>query len=201
MFIVFEGIDGVGKSTLMNEVAIALSNKVNQDVCLTRFPKRHSDPNHDPRKLLFSKQYARAAVVNYEQMIQYSSEIANTKDIIICDRWVYSSWAYQWRMGSVYLGNAAFEHLALFIDHPDLLVYCHAPLPICRYRVISRDGLHSADLGLLTEHNYKELRAGYNIALSTKIGGKCPKKVLSLDTSGNIEDLVTKVLAEIEALS
>lgn len=198
MFIVFEGIDGVGKSTLMNQVAIALSNKVNEDVHLTRFPKRNSDRDFDPRKLLFSKQYIRAAIVNYQQMVTYSLSLVDNTDYVIADRWIYSSWAYQWRMGNVQLNSPGFESIAKFIAAPDLLVYCHAPLHTCRYRIISRDGLESPDLDFLTEHNFNELRAGYNVALSTMIGGKCPKKVLSLDTSGKIEDLVSKVLAEID---
>lgn len=200
MFLVFEGVDGVGKSSIMNQVAIALSSIMNQDVHLTRFPKRHHNDNLDPRKLLFTKQYHRAALVNYEQMADYSREIANTKDIILCDRWIYSSWAYQGRMGKVDLADKTFERLALFIDHPDLVIYCHAPLATCRHRVITRDGVDSPDLDFLTPHNYNELRAGYNLALSTRIGGKCPKKVLSLETSGKIEDLVNIVLAEINKI-
>lgn len=200
MFIVFEGLDGVGKSSIMNHAAIALSNKVNEDVVLTRFPKRNCDPSLDPRKLLFNKLYPMAAQVNYDQMINYSKFIANSKSIIMCDRWVYSSWAYQWRMGGVDLPSAEFEEKAQHIAAPDLLVYCHAPMAISRFRVITRDGLSSPDLGLLTPHNYKELRAGYNVALSTRIGGKCPNKVLSLETSGILADLVNTVLAEINKL-
>ncbi len=101
MFIVFEGIDGAGKSTQISLLEAYLRAKTTKDIILTREPGG-TKVAEQIRTLLFTQDiddrltelflYIAARRENFLKTIKSPIE---EQSIVICDRFIYSTIAYQ----------------------------------------------------------------------------------------------------------
>lgn len=101
MFIVLEGIDGSGKTTQLNKIKEYVAKEFpNKDIIFTREPGGLD--NHigeELREVILNNEmddYTRAllyAASRYEHQLKIKEWIADNK-IVICDRYIYSSLAY-----------------------------------------------------------------------------------------------------------
>lgn len=102
MFITFEGVDGCGKSTIANEVFKLLKDE-NKEVILTREPGGVKIAE-DIRKILLNKEYTSLdertetllfAASRRQHLVEKVWPALNKGKIVICDRYIDSSLAYQ----------------------------------------------------------------------------------------------------------
>lgn len=101
MFIVLEGIDGSGKTTQLNKIKEYVAKEFpNKDIIFTREPGGLD--NHigeELREVILNNEmddYTRVllyAASRYEHQLKIKEWIADNK-IVICDRYIYSSLAY-----------------------------------------------------------------------------------------------------------
>ena len=101
MFIVLEGIDGSGKTTQLNKIKEYVAKEFpNKNIIFTREPGGLD--NHigeELREVILNNEmddYTRAllyAASRYEHQLKIKEWIADNK-IVICDRYIYSSLAY-----------------------------------------------------------------------------------------------------------
>lgn len=102
LFIVVEGIDGAGKSTQIKNIVDDISKKCpNKKVILTREPGGTDNPlGEQIRELLLNNKmedHTRTllyAASRYEHQIKIKKWLEEGH-IVICDRYIYSSMAYQ----------------------------------------------------------------------------------------------------------
>lgn len=103
MFIVFEGIDGCGKSTLSELFVQKLKSIVPNEIVLTNEPNKNTDFGADIRNIL--KKYDGKLSDLTEVLLFYASRTEHIKNVIlpalkenkivVSDRYYYSSLAYQ----------------------------------------------------------------------------------------------------------
>ncbi|MFW6121242.1 MAG: dTMP kinase [Petrotogales bacterium] len=143
MFIVIEGIDGTGKTT----VSKILHNKINNSI-LTKTPN-----NSQIRDILFSNNdlpnqadYHLFMADMYD--VDYNIVRPNLSDgnTVICDRWYYSTHIYQ--LGEL-RENTDFTE-------PDILVVLDIPIKIAMERIKGLDKYEKSDLT-----KWEDRRANY----------------------------------------
>lgn len=103
-FIVFEGVDGAGKSTILEKVTQKINEKYNNIVFATREPGGASNAQAESIRSFFISQleafdpitlaYLYAASRN-EHILKTVIPMVNDGKIVISDRFVYSSYVYQ----------------------------------------------------------------------------------------------------------
>lgn len=141
MYIVFEGIDGAGKTTLMEKVAEWLREKVTVKVherCEPTKGFEKSLPLRDP--LIFIDDDA-ALALSYalDRLIIHDDVKWFLKggDIVLSDRSYISSLVYQKDTDFV-------REINKYALKPDLIVFLDVPSEIARERIIQRDGIEKA---------------------------------------------------------
>ncbi len=100
--IVFEGIDGVGKTTIALELKKALKNKGIPVIFYEDYESKH--PGFDPLKSLVKKIPITGSHLFYLASSIYKSQIIKKllkKHWVICDRYFYSTNAYHKAKGSI----------------------------------------------------------------------------------------------------
>lgn len=121
MFIVFEGIDGAGKSTLTELTAQWL-----EDVCPTKKiltthePYRSSSPEPGIDPLLWyciDRQY---------HIRDYIAPALKRGDIVLCDRYYHSTAAYQSEGGDLWMSHAIAQRFAQKCI-PDMFFWVRTP--------------------------------------------------------------------------
>jgi dTMP kinase len=146
MFIVFEGIDGAGKSTLIKNFKEYLDSQ-NISCIVTAEPrgeqlgadlyklvKEHKI--HDQISLLFL-----IAAARRERLKRVILPALKRGDWILCDRWIYSTIAYQQGIYNLdpYLISVTNQAATDGLE-PDRVVWLNTPLQTCLDRVLERDG-------------------------------------------------------------
>ena len=138
-FISFEGIDGSGKSTQINNIKQKLKNKTKRDIVYTREPGGTTEAENI-RKILLNPDiklnYAKTTEIlllvasryeHYNNLIEPSIELGK---VVICDRYSDSTLAYQCHQNkklkkffltlSKSLLNNAIPNLTILLDlHPE----------------------------------------------------------------------------------
>ena len=95
MFIVFEGIDGTGKSTIAKKLAMELE-KEGYEVFLTQEPTKTWIGEDVRRAIEEEKNGFTQALLFFADRAEHVQDIEKNKEkIVICDRYVYSTFAYQ----------------------------------------------------------------------------------------------------------
>lgn len=98
MIIIFEGLDGAGKTTIINQLAQRLDNAV-----VLRFPNRNdTTTGKEISEILNHKQNTyskhRLSTLCLEQIyesIDYILEVSNSNRIVLIDRFILSNYVYQ----------------------------------------------------------------------------------------------------------
>jgi dTMP kinase len=143
LFVVFEGIDGSGKSTQIGRVAdeIRRWNKY-QDIVLTREPTwkaRDIKQRLERERDAFSNGVPMAAGYIADRA-EHWGEIRNDLElnrVVLCDRYVLSTLTYQSTQGVDVL-QLANDHFRLGIGRPDITFYLALSPDEAERRIVAR---------------------------------------------------------------
>ncbi|MDP9018507.1 MAG: dTMP kinase [Candidatus Eremiobacteraeota bacterium] len=171
MFISFEGIEGCGKSTLMNGLADAL-RAMDVPVVTTREPGG-TDVGDRIRAIFLDfpgriEPFAEALLINASRthLVSHVIEPALEEGMtVLCDRFTDSTLAYQG-----YGRGLALEMLEPLCDaatlglHPDLTFIIDIPVELSRRRVAERTGTVAKNADRMESEDdafYERVRQGY----------------------------------------
>ncbi|MGB2742811.1 MAG: dTMP kinase [Cognaticolwellia sp.] len=189
MFIVIEGLDGVGKSTITKALAIEIDavilatpgakfNNIRSELELI-----YKD-NHQARQLFYM-----STVVNISEQAR---ELINKGKNVIVDRYWLSTQVYhQWKSENHHFGLADVENSLLV---PDVTLYLQLPLEQRKQRLLSRKNNTTEDNLTLIEAIDIELNNLYLQYSATSITGKWVK----VDTSKTIDEIVNNICKELK---
>lgn len=153
LFIIIEGIDGLGKSTLSQSLAEVLDAKLVQMPGPLRAHLNNPDIPREDHLALFTAD----RLITYHEVILPA---LNEGRHVVCDRYSLSTYAYQ---SAVHGGEQVLKGL----KYPaDILLYLQGPLELSASRRESRGNSSSA----LEEYEKKlaDTKARYDHAVQTK---------------------------------
>ncbi len=144
-FVVFEGPDGAGKSTVITEVARRL-REAGADVIQTREPG--GSPAAEAMRDLLMQQQTQAAPVLSQLLLITAARIDHLERIIrpalqrgatvLCDRYVDSSYIYQCRLGGVPVSQLDQLNALLNVEPPTLRLFFELPVEVAIARMSAR---------------------------------------------------------------
>lgn len=193
MFVTFEGIDGSGKTSLLQ----ALAERMGKDrLCLTREPG-DSDLGKSLRKIVLDEKTkgldARAELFLFlADRAQHVAEVIRPAlergKIVFCDRYTDSTLAYQGDARG--LGQdrlIGLNTLASYGLEPDLTFLLDLPVDVARSRMQQRKGAHCQE-GRFDGYDasfHETVRAGF-LALAKRYSAR----FCVLDATHSLPDLV-----------
>lgn len=198
VFITFEGPEGAGKTTLINQLKPALEQIVKTELMLTREPGGNViaekirdiilDKNHtamDPRTeaLLY-------AAARRQHLVDKVLPALAKGNIVLCDRFVDSSIAYQGYARQIGVqGITDINRFATDDKQPDITFYLDLDVEIGlnRIRQNRSDEINRLDLETLDFH--QTVRQGY-----LAIANQNTKRVVVLDATQTTEKLLQECL-------
>lgn len=146
MFVVFEGPDGSGKTTAIQSVA-AYFRAQGRAVLHTREPGG-SEAAEAMRELLMQSSLRDAPVISQLLLIT-AARLAHLKqsiepaldrgELVLCDRYVDSSFVYQCDVGGVPTETLTALNRTLNIRKPDLRLFFELPADVALSRLAQRD--------------------------------------------------------------
>lgn len=138
MLIVFEGINGSGKTELSREVARKL------DCHWTKEPRFFTSEEAHAENACMSDEFAREARFLKDRLMHQSEIRKDPSRVVICDRYIWSGLAYSlvYSKSCTPLLSAIYSDPELFVQ-PDLYIYLATPVRDCTKR---RPDLHFGDL-------------------------------------------------------
>ena len=171
MFIVFEGLDGCGKTTQIELLENKLKENGYKNIKLIREPGSTKVSEEIRNILLYNKLtdiqrlflfLASRNIVTNEQIIP---SIKNG-DIIICDRYAPSTLAYQGygkRVADIELVHK-MNNLACEQVHPDLVIFIDVPVEECMKRMNIEDEMEKSAIPVYEKiyNGYKQLSKNLN---------------------------------------
>lgn len=192
VFVVFEGLDGSGKSVSAKRTAEMLGARYmatpNETLC-----------NHRAEILeSFSGCQEAAQLMYLASVASASQEIRHVQlagQSVVLDRYLLSTQVYAAFRGSAFSGDEAITKI---LRPADLTVYLDAPLSVRRERVQRRSAaVSAADMETLSERSDLALRKAYLRRFKLPINGK----VILLDSSQlTIDEIAQAVIAELHKL-
>jgi len=196
-FIVVEGIDGSGKSTMVSHVANELRRRGRQ-VLRTREPGGTAISEQIRALLLDAKN---VAMVPFTELFLYMASRAQLVDEVIrpslakgidvvCDRYYYSTAAYQGAAGKVGIDTviAVAERIAKF-QKPDVVVLLDLDPELAR----SRDGIRNDRVENKGLEYQKKVRAGF-----LKLARLDRKRVKVINASRPAEQVYADVMKAVD---
>ncbi|HEV3029556.1 MAG TPA: dTMP kinase [Planctomycetota bacterium] len=196
-FIVVEGIDGSGKSTMVTHIANELRRR-GRPVLRTREPGGTSISEQIRTLLLDAKN---SAMVPFTELFLYMASRAQLVDEVIrpsiakgvdvvCDRYYYSTAAYQGAAGKVGIDTVVTvaEKIAKF-QKPDVVVLLDLNPELAR----SRDGIRDDRVENKGLDYQKKVRAGF-----LKLARRDPRHVRVLDASRPAEQVFADVMKAVD---
>lgn len=192
VFVVFEGLDGSGKSTCARRAAAVLG------ACYLKTP---SGPLLDHRESIIASFNGsqEAAQLLYLASVVDASRIAKTHlaagQSVVLDRYLLSTQVYaEFRGSTLHIDDAISEVLRA----ADLTVFLDAPLAVRRTRMSARSHVVAADdAETLSESADLALREGYRRRFCLPVTGRA----LVLDSSRlDINEIASAVAADLEQL-
>lgn len=143
-FIVFEGLDGSGKSTHLRLLFARL-----RELCVTRGCHQTREPSGNPVGQLVRRALSGEIHLEPEplSMLFAADRIEHiTKEIlprlgqgthVLCDRYYFSNFAYQ-RTGSDLASLIALNKTAMELLRPDITIFLDTPVEECAQRIARR---------------------------------------------------------------
>jgi dTMP kinase len=171
MFIVFEGIDGSGKSTLSKAFADAIGYEWTHE---PTFSSEYADSLN-----LGSKNDIQREVEFMLDRITHMQELLGNTQNIVCDRYIWTGLAYCKRYNPSAYPFAEAVYMHKFFRNPDYYVYVETPIQVCFERKRTQPVEHLENL----DHLYRDL--------IPKISGH--SKVIMTKGVGNIEDTIVEL--------
>lgn len=199
MFITFEGGEGTGKSTLLEIITKSMEEK-GYDVVLTREPGGSgSNFSESIRNLVLDPQYKN--VNPYTEALLYAASRAqhldevitpalNENKIVLCDRYIDSSFAYQ-----AFARNLGLEYVLNINKYaldklPTLTFYIDLDPKIGLDRIKNRKKSDRLDREELKFHN--KVREGY-----LEVAKLYPERIVKIDGTKSIAEITIIVIEEI----
>ena len=203
LFITFEGQDGCGKTTIINEVFKKLNKLYPKKIFITREPGGANNPIGEKiRKIILNKNSYKMTPIT-EALLFAASRSQHINDfikphlkknnVVLCDRFVHSSLVYQG-----YVNNIEFKKIIAINQHalghiwPNLIFLLLAKPKICLERINRRNHQNRFDLKSINMHN--NVYKGY-----LEIAKKFPKNLIVIDAKKTIKkntNLIVKVILQ-----
>lgn len=198
VFITFEGPEGAGKTTLINQLKPALEQIVKTELMLTREPggnviaekirdiildKNHTAMDSRTEALLY-------AAARRQHLVDKVLPALAKGNVVLCDRFVDSSIAYQGYARQIGVdGIIEINRFATNDKQPDLTFYLDLDVEIGlnRIRQNRSDEINRLDMETLEFH--RAVRQGY-----LAISNQDTKRVVVLDATQTTEKLLQECL-------
>ena len=197
MFVTFEGIDGAGKTTILEQIAQELASK-NIPYCQTREPGGSSLGVALRKQVLYGVEsiHPKAELFLFlADRAQHLAEVIRpalaAKKIVLCDRYVDSTLAYQgYGRGMDLAELRLLNELATQNLQPDLTLLFDLDVLFGLQRAQKRNSLESHNLGAdrfdqETVDFHTRVRAGY--LEEAKLH---PKRYVQIDASQPVEQVL-----------
>jgi len=188
MFIVVEGLDGTGKSTISKALASAIGavHLSTPQKSLSNARKIIDDEyeyNSHARQLFYA-----STVVNISQQIERL--ISQGKSVVVDRYWLSTQVYHNWKCNG---GSFMLLEIEKYILAPDITIYLELPLDARSKRINQRHDNTKEDSLTLIENSDTELNKLYNSYQSKAITGKW----LAIDATQSIEYIVQDILTTI----
>jgi len=201
MFITFEGPEGSGKTTIANKIVEILKER-NLPVLYTREPGG-SEIAEQIRKILLKRNNTEMdklteallfAASRRQHLAEKVLPALNNNQIVICDRFIDSSLAYQGYARDI--GIDKVMNINLFATEgmlPDLTIYfdIESEVGLARISQDNKREVNRLDLERLEFH--KKVRNGY-----LKLLDLYPERIKKIDASKTVDEVVDECLEIIE---
>ena len=199
-FIVIEGLEGAGKSTAVNVIKSFLADRGIEDVVMCREPGG-TNLGETIRDLVKSSSINEKIDSRTELLLMYASRIQLVENVIkpalasgksvICDRFYYSTYAYQGGGREISLDIIDSIHSASLGDFkPDLTIYMDLDPKIGLQRAAVRGELDRFEQEKIDFFN--KTRDMY-----LKLADSCPE-VRRVDASKSIEEVAGQIKQTLE---
>lgn len=195
IYIVFEGLDGSGKTTLFDKLLPVFLNEniPLQSLCPTRVYSTNSilEKIYGSNKKFKRINLFRTIIFAYRSMKSSINTNWNS-NLIIGDRSIVVSYVKHWRkyFDSPFLTVTLVNILEPFIHAPDYIFLLDAPEEVLFERLHKKDTLEIDE----TPENLRMMRMAYNeIRNSYKISRLAKTKWIDVNSNKNSDDLVLEV--------
>ena len=207
MFIVFEGVDGSGKSTQIGEVEKAIRdwNKY-QDIVLTREPtykaievikklNEDTDPKKDASRM--------SNLFDNDRKVHYNNEILPDllkNRVVICDRYSMSTLAYQSTQGRQ-MQELIHAHIKVRIGVPDITFYMALSTQQAMERISKRGKKREKfEQFKFIEELVNRHEFIYNQSLEENSISRLLGNVVRIDASREMGEVTKSILVELEPI-
>src|SRR5690606_17028692 len=194
IFVVFEGIDGSGKSTQLNKaeqffVALGIH------LCITREPGG-TQVAEELRNLLLADREEQIlpiteALMLYAGRAQHLDRVIKPHlaagGIVLCDRYVYSSYLYQGIYGQVEMDHLSQLDAMTGVIQPDYVLWFNATPEVAASRLARRKELDRMDVNDISR--MREGRDTYRF-----MAEQDPERFREIDADGSEHDVFCRVL-------
>ena len=197
IFITFEGPDGAGKTTIINMVAEQLGN-----VILTREPGG-IDIAEQIRAVILDKENTAMdsrteallyAAARRQHLIEKVKPALDQGKIVLCDRFVDSSLAYQGYARGLGIDEVfAINQFAIENLMPELTIYFDIESELGLMRINKNKGREINRLDLEDLEFHQKVRAGYHLLIE-----RFPDRFRSVDASMTVENVFAETLKIIQ---
>ncbi|GHI00898.1 dTMP kinase [Neobacillus kokaensis] len=197
MFITFEGPEGAGKSTIINMAAQRIENTL-----LTREPGGIDIAEQIRRVILDRDNTAMDprteallyAAARRQHLIERVSPALKEGKIVLCDRFVDSSLAYQGHARGLGIEEVwTINKFAIEQMMPDLTIYYDIEPQIGLQRINNNKGREINRLDLEDLEFHQKVREGYHILLD-----RFPNRMVKIDASRTIEKVLEETIEIVE---
>ncbi len=207
LFIVFEGIDGSGKTSQIERLACHIRAKDKyQDVLLTREPTWRSTELQEKlrgEKDAFSDGARMASLFVQDRKLHTYNQIIpalEQQSFVLCDRYAMSTCAYQ-SAQNVHMDTLLSYHEAASTRTPDITFYVSVPREVAEQRMIKRGAplekfeknTKFTDL-LIAQYNWLAVQSFSDERVKKVIGS-----VVKIDGTQSIDDVELDIIEVFEA--
>jgi len=202
MFITFEGTEGSGKTTQIKLLATSLQ-QLGYQVCCTREPGgtaignqiRHILHDVNNREMTAEAEILLYAASRAQLVRELILPKLNQKQIVLCDRYVESTYAYQgYGRG---LNFEILRHLSAFATQelrPDLIIYLDLDIDVG----LQRKQVGQAEMNRMDQQTrdfYERVHQGYYEMAQTE-----PARWLIIPASADVEVIQARIYQQIQPL-
>jgi dTMP kinase len=199
MFITFEGGEGSGKTSIIDQVYNHF--KKTKKVLVSREPGgsfiaeaiRDLVLNPANKGMSFQTEALLYASARAQHLDDILIPAIKEKDLVLCDRYIDSSFAYQG-----YARGLGMDYIEKINDYamnylPELTFYVDVDPEIGMARIQSRDKYDRLDQEALDFH--KNVRQGY-----LKIAQKFPKRIVVIDGRKPLQEVIHDIISILEGI-